>query len=90
MVRFSVRAKVFSLVQTGSGGPFSSCCMGTEALSREIKRTGREGDHSPPSTEVKNEWDCIFAQTRKDKCVHNFLSREPRMKHFCTKVTDST
>ena len=72
MVRFSVGAKDFSLVQTGSGGPFSSCWMGTEALSREIKQTGREGDHSPPSTEVKNKWDCVSAHPRKDKCAHNF------------------
>jgi hypothetical protein len=31
------------------------------ALSLEVKRPGREADHSPPSsTEVKNAWSCTF------------------------------
>jgi hypothetical protein len=33
--------------------------MGTEALSREIKRTVCEADLSPPSAKVKNEWSYI-------------------------------
>jgi hypothetical protein len=41
-------------VQTGSGIRTHSYPMGTRGLSLGIKRSGREADHSPPSSaEVK-------------------------------------
>jgi hypothetical protein len=42
-------------VQTGSGTHPASYPLGTGALSSEVKRPGREADHSSPSNpEVKN------------------------------------
>jgi hypothetical protein len=56
-VIFPAGAGNFSLhhrVQHGSGAHPSSYPMGTGALSLEVKRPGREADHSPPSSaEVK-------------------------------------
>jgi hypothetical protein len=47
-------------VQTGSGAHLASCPMVTGALSPEVKRPGREADHSLPfSAEVKNAWSYI-------------------------------
>jgi hypothetical protein len=44
-------------VQTGSGAHPASCTMGTEGpFSGAKARTGRDADHSPPSSaDVKNE-----------------------------------
>jgi hypothetical protein len=45
------------VVQTGSVVRPASYPMGTGALSPEVKRPGREADHSPPaSAEVKKMW----------------------------------
>jgi hypothetical protein len=56
-VRFPAGAGNFSLhhcVQNGSGAHPASCPMGTGVLSLGVKRSGREADHSyPSSTEVK-------------------------------------
>jgi hypothetical protein len=56
----SQKGQEFSLlhvVQTGSGVNPPSYPMGTGALSSEVKRLGREADHSPPaSAEVKKTW----------------------------------
>jgi hypothetical protein len=42
-------------VQIGSGAHLTSYPMGTGDFSLELKRPGREADHSPPpSTRVKN------------------------------------
>jgi hypothetical protein len=63
-VRVPVRAS-FSLlhvVQIGSGAHPASYLMVAGALSPEVKRLGREADHSPPtSAEVKNTW--IYTST---------------------------
>jgi hypothetical protein len=67
----SRRGQEFSLlhvVQTGSGVHPASYPMGTAgALSPEVKRPGREADHSPPTNaEVKKPWvytstpPCVF------------------------------
>jgi hypothetical protein len=41
-------------LQNGSGADPAPYLMGTGALSRRVKRSGREADHSPPSNaEVK-------------------------------------
>jgi hypothetical protein len=43
-------------VQTGSGAHPASYPMGTGATSPELKRSGREADHYPPSSaDIKNE-----------------------------------
>jgi hypothetical protein len=59
-VRFPVGTGNFSLchrVQNGSGAHPASYPMGIGTLSLEVKRWGREPDHSPPSSaEVKNAW----------------------------------
>jgi hypothetical protein len=59
------RVKIFSLlyiVQTGSGVHPTSYKMGTGGSFPEVKRQGREADHSPPtSAEVKNMW--IYTST---------------------------
>jgi hypothetical protein len=56
----SRQGKKFSLlhiVQTGSGVHPTSYKMGTGGFSPEVKRQGREADHSPPtSAEVKKMW----------------------------------
>jgi hypothetical protein len=56
-VRFSAGAGNFSFhhrVQNGSGAHPVSYPMSTTDLSLGVKRTGREADHSPPSSaEVK-------------------------------------
>jgi hypothetical protein len=45
------------LVQTGSGAHLASYPMGTRGFCPEVKRPGREADHSLPSTaEVRNAW----------------------------------
>ena len=45
--------------------------MGTEFFSPGVKRSGREADHSPPSSaEVKTEWGCTFAPPL---CLHGVL-----------------
>jgi hypothetical protein len=45
------------VIQTDSGAHSASYPMVTGALSREVKRPGREADHSPPtSAEVKKIW----------------------------------
>jgi hypothetical protein len=52
-VRFQAGAVKFSLhyrVQNGSGAHPASYPMGTRALSLEVKRPGRETDHSSPSS----------------------------------------
>jgi hypothetical protein len=53
----SLYGQKFSLlhvVQTGSGVHPTSYPMGTTAVFPEVKRRGREADHSPPvSVEVK-------------------------------------
>jgi hypothetical protein len=59
-VRFPVEAKDFSFslcVQTGSGAHPTSCTMGTGGpFSGGKARSGRDADHSPPSSaEVVNE-----------------------------------
>jgi hypothetical protein len=59
-VRSPAEAKDFSsslCVQTGSEAHPASCTMGTGVLSPGVKaRTGRDADHSPPSSaEVVNE-----------------------------------
>jgi hypothetical protein len=53
-VRFPVGDQNFSLfhrVQTGSGAQAASFTIGTG-----LKQPGREVDHSPPSSKVKNTW----------------------------------
>jgi hypothetical protein len=57
-VRFPAESRGFSrfhIVQTGSeahAAPYPVC---SEAFSLEVKRQGREADHSPPSSaEIKN------------------------------------
>jgi hypothetical protein len=56
-VRFLAGVGNFSLhyrVQNGSGAHPASYPMGTRAVSLQVKRPGREADHSPPSSaEVK-------------------------------------
>jgi hypothetical protein len=56
-VRFPAGAGNFSLhhrVQNGSGAHPASYPMGTRGLSLGVKLSGREADHSPPSSsEVK-------------------------------------
>jgi hypothetical protein len=48
-------------VQPSSGAHPDSYPMGTGALSLEVKRPGRETNHSPPSSaEVKNAWNYPF------------------------------
>jgi hypothetical protein len=69
-VRFSAGAGNFSLhhcLQTDSGAHPASYPMGTRGFFLGVKRSGREADHSPPSSaEVKNAWSytsfphCIF------------------------------
>jgi hypothetical protein len=59
---------IFSLrhrVQTGSGSHPPSCPMGTGgAFPPEVKRPGREANHSPPSSaKIKNEWSYISIPT---------------------------
>jgi hypothetical protein len=58
------RVKNFShlhIIQTGSG-VHPTYKMGTESSFREVKRQGREADHSPPtSAEVKKMW--IYTST---------------------------
>jgi hypothetical protein len=63
-VRVPVGKYFFSLhvVQTGSGSNPASYPMTPRALSLEVKRPGREADHSPPtSAEVKKTW--IYTST---------------------------
>jgi hypothetical protein len=59
-VQFPVRAGNFSLhhrVQNGSGAHPASYPVVPGDLSLEVKRPGREANHSPPSSaEVKNAW----------------------------------
>jgi hypothetical protein len=61
-IQFSAGAENFSLhhrVQNGSAAHPVSFPMGSGpgALTLRLKRTGREADHSPPSSsEVKNAW----------------------------------
>jgi hypothetical protein len=59
-VRFPAGAGNFSVhhrVQNGSEAHPASYPMGTGDLSLGVKRLGRDGDRSPPSSaEVKNEW----------------------------------
>jgi hypothetical protein len=47
--------------QTGSGAQPASYEIGTGGFFHpEVKRPGREADHSPPSSaEVKNAWSCM-------------------------------
>jgi hypothetical protein len=58
-VRFLVKAKDVSVhrVQTGSRVHLASCTVGTGVSFLVAKSTGREADHSPPSSvEIKNTW----------------------------------
>jgi hypothetical protein len=49
------------VIQTGLGPTEPSIELVTGALSRGVKRPGREADHSPPaSTEVKCTWIYTF------------------------------
>jgi hypothetical protein len=55
MVRFPVGTRDFSLlysVQTSSGAHPTSYPMGIGGSFPEVKRLGREADHSPPSSAV--------------------------------------
>jgi hypothetical protein len=48
---------VLHVVQIGSGAQSASYPMGTGSSSPGIKQSGREADHSPPtSAEVKKMW----------------------------------
>jgi hypothetical protein len=50
------------VVHTGSGAHAAPYPMGTGALSPEVKRPERKGNHPPPpSAEVKNTW--IYTST---------------------------
>jgi hypothetical protein len=52
--RFLAGERFSSPVQTGSGAYPASCTMGTESLSRRVKRPVRGVDYPPPlSAEVK-------------------------------------
>jgi hypothetical protein len=57
-VGFPAEARDFSIldsVQTGSGAHPASYSMFTVTLAPEVKRPGREADHSPPpSADVMN------------------------------------
>jgi hypothetical protein len=58
-VRFPVEAGNFYLhhrVKNGSGDHPPSYPMGTRGSSPEVKRPGRETDHSPPSSTEVKEW----------------------------------
>jgi hypothetical protein len=58
-VRFPAGARNFSLnhrVQNGSGVHPASYPVGTRGSSPEVKRPGREADHSPPSNAEVKEW----------------------------------
>jgi hypothetical protein len=63
-VRFPAGAGNFSLhhrVQNGFGSHSASYPVVPGALSLEVKRPGREADHSPPSSaEAKNAWSYTF------------------------------
>jgi hypothetical protein len=57
-VRVPVGSRIFThVVQTGSEVHPTSYTMGTGSCFPEVKRPGREADHSPPtSAEVKKMW----------------------------------
>jgi len=61
------------LVQAGSGPPshLSNGFPGEGVISPEVKRPGREADHSPPSSaEVRNAW--TYTSTALI-CVHGVV-----------------
>jgi hypothetical protein len=78
-LRFPVGAGNFSFhhrVQNGSGAHTVSYPMGTRVLSLEIKRPGREADHSPPSSAEVKEYMELYLQS------HNTPSwRGAQLKH---------
>jgi len=63
-VRFLLGAGTLFLrhrVQTGSGAHSSSCAVSIGVFPPGVMRSGREVDHSPPSSaEVKNTWSYTF------------------------------
>ena len=62
-------AKVLSLLQSVHLASYSIC-----TLTSEIKRPGREDDHSPPSsTKVKNEWSICLHVIHKDDVYFQFI-----------------
>jgi len=63
MVRIQVGTKdfFFQNFQTDSADHSLSYSIGKKVLSRELKWTGHEVDHSPPSSsKVNNEWSYTF------------------------------
>ena len=55
--RYGVRLSLILNDQTGHGGPPRLQFNGYWHYFPGIKRSGREGNHSPPSTaQIKNEW----------------------------------
>jgi hypothetical protein len=70
-VRSPAETKDFSsslYVQTGSGDHPASYSVGTEGLFRGKERSGRDADHSSPSsTEVENEYEIFFLSP---ECLH--------------------
>jgi hypothetical protein len=60
--RYGKKFSLFHIVQTGSGVQPTSYKMGTGGSFTEVKRQGREANHSPPtSAEVKKMW--IYTST---------------------------
>jgi hypothetical protein len=61
--RYGQECSLLQIVQTGSEVHSTSYPVGTGALSPRVKRSGREVEHSPPtSAEVKKMW--IYTSTR--------------------------
>jgi hypothetical protein len=73
-VLFPAKARNSSLlhsVHTGSGAHPATYIMGTERSSTGGIRPGREADHSPPSSDVKNGTAIIHSSTRLHEVVLN-------------------
>jgi hypothetical protein len=76
-----------SNVQTGPGAYLTPYSVGTGDLSMAVRRSGREADHSPPSSaEIKHKWDYTSIPP---VCVYGVYRETSRDVHFRCYVTVS-